>query len=400
MEYTHFILLLSTLAGSAYSADCYQPRKAGDPSSSDIATALTGNNQLLEVCSGNFPPINDTSNTFNHWYMDYTVTRADPTQSLQYCIDAFNDIISQCITGDNYWGGDWSLNGFSYSIYNSIYGQTPDNPLGPDDAGGPGTASTTTTGSIAGETIVTQTDEQGSTVIATFIPATVAQYSKLQVTTTVTTTTTSSGTPVVFPWVIGPGGIAFIPIPGEILPPGIYPPDIAPNTESSSGDDNGISTTTQPSTTTTSTSSSTSIAACTNLSFGPSANLRNEGLQVPLWILSYPSGSIPPTTTTTDRTAITPTYPPAQTVTNLAACQVCVLPYGSTDPYCNTIPNCQVSTPTTSSTTSTATTSSSYPGCTESTSGYTCQDNCRNYVACQPWCVANCAYCFNTNTVR
>lgn len=51
-----------------YAADCDQPRKYGDPSGTDIMTALTEDNQLAEVCSGNFPPTNDTANTFNHWY--------------------------------------------------------------------------------------------------------------------------------------------------------------------------------------------------------------------------------------------------------------------------------------------------------------------------------------------
>jgi hypothetical protein len=118
-----------------------------------------------------------------HRYMDYTVVREDASQPLQSCTDAFNDIISQCITGGNYWGGTWSLNGFSYSIYNSIYDQNPNNPLGPNDAGGPSASpanppanGTPNSGSnpnpnpaapVPGQTIITEVDPQGSTVVET-----------------------------------------------------------------------------------------------------------------------------------------------------------------------------------------------------------------------------------------
>jgi hypothetical protein len=137
--------------------------------------------------------------------MDYTVTRADASQPLQYCTDAFNHIISQCITGGNYWGGRWSLSGFSYSIYNSTHDQNPNNPLGPNHAGGP-TASLSNPGTspgngnpnpdsntgnsnpsagnpnlglnpgsnnpnggapVVGQTVITEVDPQGSTVVET-----------------------------------------------------------------------------------------------------------------------------------------------------------------------------------------------------------------------------------------
>ena len=58
---------LLMLVSTAMAADCNQPRKDGDPSGDDIATALTSHNQLSEVCSGNFPPGSDKTNTFNHW---------------------------------------------------------------------------------------------------------------------------------------------------------------------------------------------------------------------------------------------------------------------------------------------------------------------------------------------
>lgn len=57
--------------------------------------------------------------------MNYIVHRDDASQSLQYCNDGLQNIIDQCISGGNYWGGEWSLNGFKYSISNSIFDQTP-----------------------------------------------------------------------------------------------------------------------------------------------------------------------------------------------------------------------------------------------------------------------------------
>jgi hypothetical protein len=51
------------------------------------------------------------------------------------------------------------LNGFKYTITNSIYDQTPNNPLAPGDAGGPSatSASTTVAAPPAGATVVTET---------------------------------------------------------------------------------------------------------------------------------------------------------------------------------------------------------------------------------------------------
>ena len=94
--------------------------------------------------------------------MNYIVHRDDAAQPLQYCSDAFNNILEQCITGGSYWGGVWSLNGFTYTITNSIYEQTPNNPLAPGDAGGPPpeptpSASPSEAAPPAGATVITET---------------------------------------------------------------------------------------------------------------------------------------------------------------------------------------------------------------------------------------------------
>jgi hypothetical protein len=108
--------------------------------------------------------------------MNYLVHRDDGTQPLQICNEGFHNIIDLCITGGNYWGGEWSLNGFKYTITNAIYDQTPNNPLAPGDAGGPPAISLSTTAAAAappaGATVVTETVDGNA------IPVTVSWLSK------------------------------------------------------------------------------------------------------------------------------------------------------------------------------------------------------------------------------
>lgn len=187
-------LLFSFIAGTG-AADCKydEKRQAGDPSGDDIASALTKDEQLSSICSGTFPPGNDRIATYNHWSMIYNITRNDPGQNILGCKEGFQNIIDQCISGGNYWGGIWTLNGFTYSIYNKAY---PANGLGPNDRGGPssnggvntvgttstrngntisttngndGTTATRTTAapSIPGETIVTEANSDGAPIVAT-----------------------------------------------------------------------------------------------------------------------------------------------------------------------------------------------------------------------------------------
>ncbi|KAL5427176.1 hypothetical protein PMIN04_001451 [Paraphaeosphaeria minitans] len=341
--------VFAQLISLATAADCSQQRKEGDPSGVQIADALTKNNALSNICSGNFSPQSETDNTWNYWYINYIVHRDDGTQALQNCNDAFQNIIDQCISGGNYWGGEWSLNGFKYSISNSIYDQTPNNPLAPGDAGGPlpTPSSSEAAAPPAGATVVTETID-GNAVPVTFVPTTFPDYATLTSTTTVTTTTSDdSGNVVVIPWIVGPGGIAFVPIGGVPLPPGITPPPVAPTDPNSPTDpDNNPTTDDQPS------SSSSSSSACKkSLTFAAAAGTPREGFQIPIWV----------------RTGRTPTSsssssfkkPNVQTVT--ADCNVCTLIEGSLHPVCTPIPECTL-TPSTS-TSADPPAQTSYPAC-------------------------------------
>ncbi|KAL8999940.1 MAG: hypothetical protein Q9169_001346 [Polycauliona sp. 2 TL-2023] len=102
--------------------------------------------------------------------------------------------------------------------------------------------------------------------IKKFVPTTLSQYATLQATTTVTTTTTRDGVPVVFPIIIGPGGVALVPV--GVPPPGIVPPGGNPGDDGDGdgdGDDddddeNDDDTSTQPQTTATTSFASSSVA--------------------------------------------------------------------------------------------------------------------------------------------
>ncbi|KAI4103618.1 MAG: hypothetical protein LQ339_004147 [Xanthoria mediterranea] len=148
----------------------------------------------------------------------------------------------------------------------------------PDGTGGPGpntteagqtitttsnNVDTTTAAPIPGQTIVSQTNSDGAPIVATFAPTTLNEYTTLQSETTVTTTTTRDGVPIIFPLVIGLGGVAWVPV--GVSPPGIVPPD--PGDDSDEGDDGNdedSTTQTQPSTTTTSSSSSTASSSASS----------------------------------------------------------------------------------------------------------------------------------------
>ncbi|KAG4430863.1 hypothetical protein IFR05_013647 [Cadophora sp. M221] len=86
-----------------------QPRKAGDPSGQQFADALNRNNAWDIVCSGNFPMLSgggvSNTNTYNHGSLNAKITRASSATSLSNCKEAFQEIISTCITGGNIWGG-------------------------------------------------------------------------------------------------------------------------------------------------------------------------------------------------------------------------------------------------------------------------------------------------------
>ena len=120
------VLILTTLLSSfpySQAADCNTQTISGSPSASAIASFLTNalNQQGSSICAGGFPPTNPLTNVFNADEMDFNVTRSTPTGTLNNCHAAFTDIISQCVKGQNVWGGKWSVSGEFYSITNAIY---------------------------------------------------------------------------------------------------------------------------------------------------------------------------------------------------------------------------------------------------------------------------------------
>ncbi|KAI4265444.1 MAG: hypothetical protein L6R38_009421, partial [Xanthoria sp. 2 TBL-2021] len=234
--------LLGRLIAVAYAADCNlkQPRQAGNPSGEDIATALIKDNQLASVCSGDFPPSNDRISTYNHWNLIYNVTRDDPSQNLQGCQDGFQDIIGQCISNGNYWGGTWSLNGFTYAIYNKVY---PSNGLASSDKGGP---SSTSANGLTGEPAPTTT-EAGDVA-----------------TTTTSNTDTTTAVPIPGETIVSQTSSD---VPVGVPPPGIVPPGGNPGDDGDEGDDGNdedSSTQTQPSTTASSSSSSAASSSASS----------------------------------------------------------------------------------------------------------------------------------------
>ncbi|KAF7549466.1 hypothetical protein G7Z17_g6355 [Cylindrodendrum hubeiense] len=185
-----FTLSVLALGGVAFAADCQQARQDGDPTGSQIATALTSNSLLDTVCAGTWRTGDDEKleNTWNHGSIVYSITREDNTKDLTHCQEAFNNIIDQCISNDNYWSGSWSLDGETYSISNSVY---PENGLASTDDGGP----------------------QASSTITTFATSTTTIDG---LTTNSETTTTIDGHVTILPiWLVGPGiGIILIPAAG------------------------------------------------------------------------------------------------------------------------------------------------------------------------------------------
>ena len=189
-------------AGLTTAANCdkSQGRQDDLPSGQTIANALTKLNSLDTICSNDWPPKADKIKTYNEGSMIFNVTRSDTTAlpADNNCKVGFQNIIDQCITGDDYWGGDYEYDSFTYAIYNSVY---PKDGLPPwDESTSSSTGSSTTSStssstsssssstntagagaggsstaggslgapsSVPGETVVTETNSAGSAVVGT-----------------------------------------------------------------------------------------------------------------------------------------------------------------------------------------------------------------------------------------
>ncbi|KAL8689457.1 MAG: hypothetical protein Q9218_004873, partial [Villophora microphyllina] len=265
---------------SAADCDKTQRRQPGDPLGTQIANALQKNNALDSVCSNSWAD-SPKIKTYNEGNIIYNVTRSNSNDAPNdnACISGFKDIISQCISSGDYWGGKYIYNAFTYAIYNSVY---PSNGLPSYDAtsavgstaaathavnthtgeGGPtgtpaagtpqptptptkhrssskgaGNEPSSTAAVIPGQTVITETDSDGSAIVGTFVPTTLSKYTTLKSQTTITTTTTRDGVPIVFPLVIGAGGVAWAII-GGAPPAGITPPGEPPESDEDPSDQN------------------------------------------------------------------------------------------------------------------------------------------------------------------
>ncbi|RDW63247.1 hypothetical protein BP6252_10792 [Coleophoma cylindrospora] len=267
----HLALVALALGKIAFAADCFQDqqRKSDEPTGDQIANALTADNELENICATTWKTNDDQKLqiTYNHWLIFLSIERTDNTKPPQYCQDAFNNIISQCIQNSDTWGGVWSFDGESYNIWNSVY---PENGLAPTDDGGPSTNTASTTSAEPRITSSGTITLEPQTVIETGTFATTTS-SIAGLTANSVTSTSVDGHPTILPiWFVSPGiGIIVIPVAGVIAggivppPPGYPPLTIDPNGEPQTVNSDDVSKTTPSSTTESSfSSSSSSCSAC------------------------------------------------------------------------------------------------------------------------------------------
>ncbi|KAL8793708.1 MAG: hypothetical protein Q9195_003649 [Heterodermia aff. obscurata] len=322
------ILLAGCLIKPLEAADCNlsQQRQSDFPYGQQIASALTKQGALDNVCSDEFESQPNLIKIYNEGSVNYNITRKTTDEDPQdnNCQAGFQDIIDQCIVASSYWGGSYTFNDFTYAISNAVYpsnglpswdaastsassqfaGASTTRPLGTTSAAqrsiSAGSSSTTgTPGSTTAAPGSTQTPSGFPTNSVSgveavtffqiadeskFAPTTFSQYSDLTSSTTVTSTTTdSNGAPLLIPVVIGAGGIAWVII-GGIPPPGITPPGGIPG-GGAGGDGNpsptvtisntgSASSTIQSSSSASSTTDGPSVTAIGDPEYGDIGNLQ------------------------------------------------------------------------------------------------------------------------------
>jgi hypothetical protein len=230
----------------------------------------------------------------------WTIQRTNKEQSLRYCKDAMQNIMDQCITGGNYWGGSWSLNGETYTIQNSLY---PADPKFPADSSTTPPASSTATANTGPITMGPQASvEEGKF-------STTTRNIEGLTANSVTTTTADNHATVLPIWFAGPGiGIIVIPIAG-VVPGGLVPPppgyphlSIGPDGRPSSTnidkeDQDKTSTKSTPSSISISTSSSCDCSSCTLASVADIPEPSNIADLEPGYPFIIPGGQMPSGTT-------------------------------------------------------------------------------------------------------
>lgn len=283
---------------------CQQQRPAGAPTGDQVANALTSNNQLASFCAAEFDGSGDsTHESFNHGGETIEVQRGSDTEQLTFCMEGLNAIIDGCIRNGGDYGGIYTRGDQKYSITNSEF---PQNPLLPTDPGGDGLTTCQqqrSEGAPTGqqlENALTAGNALQSICAAQFDGSGDSLHESFNVGSEIITVERGSDTEALTFCMEGLNAI----ISKCILDGGDYGGTYF------RGDQ---------------------VYTITNSVF-PNNPLIPGSPGGPL--STTPPITTPPTTTQ---------RPPGQTVTS--NCQVCVLPFGSNDPFCTAIPGC---TPTSS----------------------------------------------------
>lgn len=120
-SYTLLLTLCILIAPFTYAATCNDQSISGTPSKEEITEYLKSQLSAGTICSDQWPPTEPLTVTYNANNMFFKRTRTSADISMTHCNDAFTNIIEQCVLGESKWGGEWELDGQSYSITNNVY---------------------------------------------------------------------------------------------------------------------------------------------------------------------------------------------------------------------------------------------------------------------------------------
>jgi hypothetical protein len=132
--YNYQLLILSILAAVNLAADCSQPRLKTNPRGKDLAT-LTNMSISLACQEITIGQGGDSTKTIQG-YVWISASMVSLNETL--CQEAFSNIIDQCISNDNYFGGEYIYDNQLFNLTNLRY---PYNPI----LSGPGAPKVTPT---------------------------------------------------------------------------------------------------------------------------------------------------------------------------------------------------------------------------------------------------------------
>ncbi|KAH8602267.1 hypothetical protein B0O99DRAFT_606147 [Bisporella sp. PMI_857] len=113
---------------------CQQQRPEGAPSGSQIANALSSQDQVATFCAAKFDTSDPLTQNFYHGSMQIQVHRGYDSEVLSYCTEGLNAIIDACIRNGADFGGIYRRGNQVFMISNLVF---PNNPLEIGDDGGP-----------------------------------------------------------------------------------------------------------------------------------------------------------------------------------------------------------------------------------------------------------------------